>query len=76
MNAIQAFNSHLIELSKKEPERVKYLLDEKPEKFSDNYNLYTASKKKGTAKDDFPSKFRDHQILIVILTLFYTQVFH
>lgn len=42
-------------LSQTEPARVKYLLDDVPERFSDNYNLYTASKKKGTAKDDFPS---------------------
>lgn len=55
VDAVQAFNQHLTELSLREPERAKYLLDDDPARFPDNYNLYTASKKKGTAKDDFPS---------------------
>lgn len=59
VDAIQAFNAHLNEVSQTEPARAKYVLDDDPARFSDNYNLYTASKKKGTAKDDFPRKLDD-----------------
>jgi len=43
-------------MSNSEAPRGKYMLDDNPANFSKIYNLYTARKKKGTAKDDFPSK--------------------
>ena len=64
--AINEFNKHLLAAAKQiNPSQVsdssappfgKYVLDDNPANFSKIYNLYTARKKKGTAKDDFPSK--------------------
>lgn len=51
VDAISAFNT---ELKGNSTAASKYLLDDDPSRFVDNYNLYMASKKKGTAKDDFP----------------------
>lgn len=45
-------------------------MDDNPENFSDNYNLYMASKKKGTAKDDFPSKY------LISIKLLFVNYFH
>ena len=52
MESIDSFNNHLASLNI----NAKYRLSDNPDQIEDNYALYTASKKTGLAKDDYPSQ--------------------